>query len=358
MNAHKMLISLCAIWIVVCTAHAQEPAFKVGCLQMYPQHLRARIDVRDRHVGQALATAGTVAPQFVLRNAKLWTPGQTIKIAFNGGSAELRRKIAETAAEWTTHANLVFDFGNTAGQTNYREWKESDTTMAADIRISFHFRGYWSLLGTDSHNPAIVTAGDASMNFGGFQFFLPGDWQATVRHEFGHALGFEHEHQHPIGGCDDEFRWNDDAGYVPTTDNNGQFIADGKNRRPGIYTVLGGPPNEWPQSTVDFNLRQLSDSSAFLLSDFDRRSIMKYSFDAWMFNGGTASHCFSASDNVNLSDEDIRGAKQAYPRPTDANALKTAIGDRTRALETLIEAKRLRPSLKNRYQSQLESLKQ
>jgi hypothetical protein len=79
------------------------------------------------------------------------------------------------------------------------------------------------------------------MNFGGFAVSLPQDWAATVLHEFGHALGLQHEHQHPVGGCDLDFRWEDDPGYTPTFDGFGQFITDSNGKPPSVYTVLGGP---------------------------------------------------------------------------------------------------------------------
>jgi hypothetical protein len=70
------------------------------------------------------------------------------------------------------------------------------------------------------------------MNFEGFDKGTPSDWEGTVRHEFGHALGLEHEHQHPEGGCDAEWRWNDDAGYIPTRDKDGGFTRDKQGRYP------------------------------------------------------------------------------------------------------------------------------
>jgi hypothetical protein len=170
------------------------------------------------------------------------------------------------------------------------------------------------MIGTDSIDRSISAPGEASMNFDFFDQELPDDYASTVLHEFGHALGFQHEHQHPEGFCEGEFRWEDDPGYVRTTDARGQFVADPQGRRPGIYTYLGGPPNGWDKETVDHNLRQLRPSSAFLLQTFDAKSIMKYYFGAWMFASGENSKCFSKRNDV-LSAGDKKGIAAAYPSP-------------------------------------------
>ena len=48
------------------------------------------------------------------------------------------------------------------------------------------------------------------MNLGGFTEELPDDWEATVLHEFGHAIGFLHEHQSLNSTCEEEFRWDNE----------------------------------------------------------------------------------------------------------------------------------------------------
>lgn len=128
------------------------------------------------------------------------------------------------------------------------------------------------------------------MNFDSFDDSLPAYWEGTVHHEFGHALGFEHEHQSPVTRCD--FRFYDDKGYVKTKDSFGWYTKDKTDRYPGLYTYLGGKANYWSKSKVDFNLRKIPTTSAFLIGPFDKLSIMKYYYDAFMFKLGDKSPCF------------------------------------------------------------------
>ena len=172
-------------------------------------------------------------------------------------------------------------------------------------------------------------------------------------HEFGHAMGFHHEHSHPVGGCELSFRWEDDPGYIPTLDQFGQFIIDRNGRRPGIYTVLGGPPNRWPQSKVDFNLRQLKNSHAYTVGPFDRNSIMKYYFGEWMFREGTASHCFSQR-NLVLSEQDKIGMQTAYPKNEGETAKKRT--DKKEVLEKVISGAEFQKEALKSFEAQLANI--
>jgi hypothetical protein len=294
-----------------------------------------------------------MAPHLLVGFSKTWNNGQTIRVAFKGGSADLHKAIADTVSEWTQFANLTLDFGLTP-QGTYRAWAPADTTFSAEIRVSFDQEGYYSLVGTDSIDTTLTKPGEESLNLQGFDQQLPNNWKGTALHEFGHALGFQHEHQASAAACD--FRFQDDPGYVATTDDMGQYVQDSAGRKPGLYTYLGGPPNNWPKAVVDFNLRPLPDSSAYLVGGvFDKDSIMKYYFPDWFFVSGTHSQCFTGGEATDLSPGDKAGAAKVYPR-ADAD-IRAATARQLQALEAVTNTPGLAPQTQRSFQDKLRSVK-
>lgn len=284
-------------------------------LESLPEHVVATMEVRDRFVN-ALGQGGSLGLEFLVDDVQKWKPGQTVKVAFLDGSDALCREIADVLGAITAACNIKFDFGEGGA---IRRWSETDREHAADIRVSFDKKGYFSLVGTDSINVTIGEASErvggrahqCSLNLGGFTVSRPVGWKGTVLHEFLHALAFQHEHQNMKGECQDEFRWEDDGGYEPTTDAGGTFTADRGNRRPGIYTYLAGPPNSWSRAKVDFNLRP-KQGKELTASAFDRASVMLYRFPS-IFYKTSPSPCAPFGDTGSLSDGDRLGLLHLYP---------------------------------------------
>ena len=332
---------------------AQKDEAQLTVTEGYPIEIIQALTERQNEINQANPSINAMGVQSVIAISKILDSRRVITVAFKGGSTELRQQIADAVNDWTSGTSLRIDFGNSASTSSFREWSTSDAAYKADIRISFDQAGYWSLVGTDGTNPSIAKAKQASMNFSRFDQNLPRDWRGVVLHEFGHALGFEHEHQSPVGPCEAEFRWEDDPGYIKTKDIYGQFTRDSQNRWPGIYTLLEGPPNNWRKDQIDFNLRRLPDSVDWRLSNFDKFSIMKYYFNKVFFKNGKDSGCYS-EENVVLSDQDKKAVAETYPRsPADAQRVLNA---QLKANKELLDFHGLPADLKSQFSAKISSL--
>jgi hypothetical protein len=306
-------------------------------LDAVPEDVLASMENRDRWMAGLQGPEGGL--EFMVADLQSWTPGQTVRVAFLGGSSELHAKIEEATQSIVAAANLTLDFRT--GDA-FRTWTTQDDDYAAEIRVSFDMNGYFSLVGTDSVNtniglPQAPVGGHAhqrSLNLGGFDVMLPAGWDRTTRHEFLHALAFHHEHQNMRGPCEASFRWEDDPGYQPTRDPRGAYIPDANGRRPGIYTYLSGFPNGWSKAKVDHNLRTNNDNPTVTTGPFDPASVMLYRFPP-LFYRAQPSPCAPSGDGLGLSNGDIRGLRLLYPE--QAEDLE-AIGTRRQALLTTIEA--------------------
>jgi len=176
---------------------------------------------------------------------KLW-PKRTLRIRFLEGEPEVQRKVRRYARQWTQYARMRFIF-------------VSDNSPA-DIRISFEEgNGSWSYIGTDALS--IEDPYEPTMNYGWLTPNSPDDeYSRVVLHEFGHALGCPHEHQHPQGGID----WNKEA----------------------VYEDLSGPPNYWTREQIDHNMFDTYDETITSYSAFDDQSIMLYRIPGSWVRGG------------------------------------------------------------------------
>lgn len=178
--------------------------------------------------------------KFVGSPGLAWKKQKVLTVAFQGGSDGLYALIEQTANKWTSiGGSLRFSFQDKAG--HYRQWTTADKSPAANIRIAFNdgvYGGYWSLLGLLAKN---VEANEPTMNFEGFSEKLKkyfhgqnaSEWaksyeHTTILHEFGHALGFSHEHFHPE--CQKDLKMEE------------------------IIAYLMKPPYNWTEEQARFNM--------------------------------------------------------------------------------------------------------
>ena len=143
----------------------------------------------------------------------------------------------------------------------------------ADIRITFDTtKGTYSCLGTEALD---IKKNENTMNFGWFRV-------SSIIHEFGHAIGMEHEHQSPYS----TINWDK------------QKVYDYFN-----YNF------KWDKETVDINIINKLDEYNFNASKFDPLSIMIYFYppELTLDNVGTR-------ENRRLSGYDVEWIAKTYPK--------------------------------------------
>lgn len=290
-----------------------------GIVEGPPEQIVYRLQQREKELKALVPLPNGASPfSLVVELQRLWRPGQTVTVAFEDGETPLHREIEQVAGEWTKHANLKLDFGYDAATNTYRRWSRDDNEYAADIRIAFRkepkWSGLWSALGTKSIDKELYWPEEPSMNLERLGSRSESERRNIILHEFGHALGAHHEHKNPQAPCEDELRWYDEKSYVKATDRWGQYVEDDNGRRPGIYTILGGEPNNWSASQVDNAYGRLPDTSAYDGGPFDPKSIMVYKIKAWLMKDPSTSQCIIEDWPLDLSDLDKERIGKFYPR--------------------------------------------
>jgi len=171
------------------------------------------------------------------------------------------------AQQWSQYANITFKFV---------------TSGSAQIRVTFTSgAGSYSYIGKDALN---IASNKETMNFGWFNDNTSDtEFSRTTIHEFGHALGMIHEHQHPLAAIP----WD----------------------KPKVYAYYAGYPNYWTQAQVDNNLFAKYSTSQTQYSAYDKLSIMHYSISSDLTTNG-----FSVGNNTVLSATDKQFIASVYPK--------------------------------------------
>lgn len=189
--------------------------------------------------------------------ALFWASGDVLTVSFLNGTESQKKFVMETLKE--------FDFCSIG-------FKRVD--KGGMVRITFNeWDGAWSYIGKDILD---ISPREATMNLGWLD-------KGVVLHEFGHTLGFIHEHQNPKN----PIIWN----------------------RPVVIAELSKPPNNWDLDTIEHNIFEKYDELTLTATDVDSTSIMMYPIPSqWTLNG------FSTKDNQELSIVDKGLISKVYPK--------------------------------------------
>lgn len=194
----------------------------------------------------------------------LWPQHSTIRVSLLGMTEEQKNFTKKQICKWAPHINLCIQF---------TDRPDGHIRIKADNNII----GGYSDIGKDSASDE-----EASMVVGfrdGLNAFAGG----TITHEFGHALGLRHEHQHPDTNLDFNPKLIHERAVKSIPDVTLEEVK---------VNVIG----KLPRDTV-------------ITSPYDRNSIMHYKFSKEELNGGEP-----VPEINELSEKDIKFISSLYPK--------------------------------------------
>ncbi len=228
-------------------------------------------------IGLVLATTSLKAA--VLVKDKQWDNQTVINVVFLDGPAEVHQKIEQIAPIWLVESGLSFKF--------FRDYDNSPKDK--HIRVSFKSHS-GSRLGNhkDYHSP------QATMNLKALVDSDLGqrESQRLILHEFGHALGLEHEYRSQYWPYGDKALRQIRERCYPQMESIGYDPASAITHCDQINSQLKG--------------HQVHSTA------YDERSIMNYAFSFQQVNGQQKS----IPANFKLSLLDKYAIKKWYPQST------------------------------------------
>ncbi|NMJ40235.1 hypothetical protein GWK16_03225 [Roseomonas sp. JC162] len=172
------------------------------------------------------------------------TPGGkvTLGVHFLSASADERAACERAASAWLRD-----------GVEHYLAFEMDVSAARAHIRVRFGPGGNWSLIGRHARAERNLSA--PTMNI------IPGQPDYIIMHEFGHALGLRHEHQHPDAGI----QWREDV----------------------VIAAMAGNGPAWTPAYIRANVLQPLSNTARCVGDPtpNVNSVMMYDFpEEWTWN--------------------------------------------------------------------------
>lgn len=280
----------------------------------YPLELAKVLLKRRLAEAESAKALPTHAAFAFVANNLAWPSGQRLIVAVYGGRYEVWRDVAAIADEWSKYANVVFDFGLDPKKKTARMWDPSNSTPSTAhirLRLDIDVPGIrYSAVGREALLPEFSSG---SMVLGGIAQRW-GTWMEADRgdilHEFGHALGFLHEHQRPE--CSSEFR-----------------RVAGPNGEPSIFDVYESNFN-WGREQVETNLFVSATYKTSFTGKPERKSLFNYPTPDQVLPAlvhGTKGPCYTRVRNTKLSPTDIARAREDYPFVTDNTIAKLNSGN-------------------------------
>lgn len=190
-----------------------------------------------------------------------WENASTLKISFTHDvPLDLRDRIERIIRQWEPYVSLAF---------------EIVADDKGEIRIAVGGKDSYSTMGTEAltidADLATLCIGVEPDNF---------DFERTLLHEFGHALGFHHAHLHPQANIP----WN----------------------KPVVYNFFKTNFG-WTKAQVNLNLFDVDPTQTLSFGKYDKDSVMHYHVPAFM----TLSN-WQTKINTTLSEGDKLFASQTY----------------------------------------------
>jgi hypothetical protein len=206
-----------------------------------------------------------------------WSAGQTLRISFLNGTCPWHKQaIVATACHWLRYANLHFKLVNDGDS-------QAEIRICTDVAEDINY----SVLGNQSLNET-----DESMAIGA-KLSDP-RFEAIVLHEFGHALGMDHEHQHPQANIP----W-DLAALRPLLR---EILAKEVDDQEALEEAI--------EDELATQFLPVPDDGTRLLLPYDRQSIMHYQVRQTHTVGN-----WKTRQNQVISEKDKRFMRLVYPHP-------------------------------------------